>query len=80
MIYPSDADPEGVSRHTARPKRRGGARPFVQLYDLKSDPHELKDVARDPTNAKIVQTLQKKLHAWMKSVDYAVRTKFLWTE
>jgi arylsulfatase A-like enzyme len=44
-------------------------RPFFQLYDLRSDPYQLKDVAREPENAEIVKDLSQRLMTWMKQVD-----------
>ena len=69
VLFPTDADPAGVSRHTARPKRRGGARPFAQLFDLEKDPHELHDIAAQPACSRIVKDLSRRLLAWMKQVN-----------
>ena len=67
VVYPTDAVPARVSRHTERPTRRG-TRPFVQLFDLKEDPNEFNDIARDPARADIVRDLSQRLWAWMEEV------------
>jgi N-sulfoglucosamine sulfohydrolase len=69
VVFPTDAVPADVSRHVGRPKRRGGARPFVQLYDLEKDPHELNDVGGRPEYADVRRRLSRRLHEWMKQVD-----------
>ncbi len=69
VVYPTGVEPIGVSRHITRPQRAGGSRPFVQLFDLENDPHELTDVGGKSENGKIVRALQRRLHKWMKSVD-----------
>jgi N-sulfoglucosamine sulfohydrolase len=38
-----------------------GKRPKYELYDLKKDPHETKNVAEDPAYARIMADLEKKL-------------------
>ncbi|MCK4275276.1 MAG: sulfatase, partial [Phycisphaerae bacterium] len=68
VIYPTEAVPMRVSRHVERP-RRNGTRPFVQLYDLKTDPNEFDDVAGSPKYAKVVKDLSRRLHAWMREVN-----------
>lgn len=40
-----------------------------ELYDLKNDPHELKNLAPDPTYAEVIFTLGRKLDQWMKAHD-----------
>ena len=37
-----------------------------ELYDLKNDPHELKNLAKDPKYAAVKADLAKKLDKWMK--------------
>jgi uncharacterized sulfatase len=37
-----------------------------ELYDLTKDPHELKNIAADPDQQKLLASLRKKLDAWMK--------------
>ncbi len=41
-------------------------RPAEELYDLTKDPHELKNIATDPAQQKLLASLRKKLDAWMK--------------
>jgi len=38
----------------------------VQLFDMKEDPWEMKDLAEDPQYAQLVKDLDAKLHRWMK--------------
>jgi N-sulfoglucosamine sulfohydrolase len=44
-----------------------GKRPREELYDLKSDPHQVKNVAQDPRYAKQRQNLQSRLMAELKN-------------
>lgn len=41
----------------------------VQLFDLKNDPNELKNLAGDPAYADRVAKMKKELLAWEKSID-----------
>ena len=47
-------------------------RPKEELYDLRSDPNELKNLALDPSKAKELNNLRTKLHDWQE------RTKDPW--
>ncbi len=40
-----------------------------ELYDLKNDPHELKNLADDPGYAKILEELSNKLDEWIRNND-----------
>ena len=40
-------------------------RPAEELYDLRDDPYELKNLAGDPAQADVQAALRKKLDAWM---------------
>jgi N-sulfoglucosamine sulfohydrolase len=44
-------------------------RPAEELYDLTSDPNELKNLAADPAHAKTVQDLRTRLHAWQTETN-----------
>jgi N-sulfoglucosamine sulfohydrolase len=44
-------------------------RPKEELYDLTSDPHELKNLAGDPAQAKVLEELRTKLHDWRKRTN-----------
>lgn len=68
VIYPVDVVPQQVAEHVERPRRRGGRRPVVELYDIRSDPEERKNLAQTPEYAKAVRELSDKLWAWMESV------------
>ena len=39
-------------------------RPLEELYDLKRDPHELKNVATDPSYADALKDLRERLKKW----------------
>ncbi len=41
-------------------------RPTIELYDLKTDPHELNDLADDPAQARVIARLQRELDRWMR--------------
>ena len=66
--FPTDAVPQRVAEHTERPKRPMGKRPVVQLFDLKTDPHERNDLAGSPEYANIVTDLANRLWRWMEEV------------
>ncbi|MHC4496563.1 MAG: sulfatase-like hydrolase/transferase, partial [Planctomycetota bacterium] len=66
--FPTDTVPQRVAAHTERPKRKGGARPVVQLFDLKEDPHERNDLAALPEHAGTVRNLSDRLWRWMREV------------
>jgi arylsulfatase A-like enzyme len=66
--FPTDAVPQRVAEHTERPKRPMGKRPVVQLFDIKTDPHERNDLAGSPEYANIVTDLSNRLWRWMEEV------------
>ncbi len=47
-------------------------RPLEELYDLETDPHELKNVAADPKYAEVLKDLRERLKTWQ------VRTRDPW--
>jgi N-sulfoglucosamine sulfohydrolase len=69
MKFPIDVDPVRFAQHTERAASTGEPRPFVQLFDIVSDPNELHDIADKKENTLIVKDLSKKLYAWMEAVD-----------
>tara|TARA_B100000700_G_scaffold56721_1_gene61235 strand:- start:3415 stop:4908 length:1494 start_codon:yes stop_codon:yes gene_type:complete len=49
------------------------ARPAEELYDLKSDPHEINNLAQDPAYADLLRHFRKSLHRWEKQTgDHGV--------
>jgi arylsulfatase A-like enzyme len=44
-----------------------GMRPAEELYDLKRDPHQLRNVASDPAYAKVRQTLRSQLESRLRA-------------
>jgi N-sulfoglucosamine sulfohydrolase len=42
-------------------------RPKEELYDLETDPHELKNVADDPKYAGVLADLRRRLKEWQKT-------------
>ncbi|NJN05230.1 MAG: sulfatase [Rhodobacteraceae bacterium] len=46
--------------------RRYHERPAVELYDMRADPHEQRNLASDPAQAARVKELRARLEAWMK--------------
>ncbi len=54
------------------------AKPEVELFDLRKDPHEVKNVADDPNYADIKKTLLAELEAWRTNViqDQGVSNDF----
>jgi N-sulfoglucosamine sulfohydrolase len=53
-------------------------KPEIELFDLKKDPHEVKNVAADPAYVEIKATLLKALDQWRKDVinDQGVSAEF----
>lgn len=47
--------------------RRYHARPREELYDLRADPHELRNLAADPQHAARLAALRAELEAWMNA-------------
>jgi uncharacterized sulfatase len=41
-------------------------RPTEELYDLTKDPYELKNIATDPAQQKLLASLRQQLDAWMR--------------
>ena len=69
VLYPADINPKDFADHVARERTSKKPRPYFELYDLKTDPDEMHDIASKPENTKIVKDLAKKLMKWMKEVD-----------
>jgi len=44
-------------------------RPQEELYDLRTDPYEMHNLATDPAQADLVKSLRKQLAAWCRSQD-----------
>jgi arylsulfatase A-like enzyme len=42
-------------------------RPAEELYDLSTDPHEIRNLAADPQHAQTLAELRSKLEAWMRA-------------
>ena len=42
-----------------------GLRPAEELYDLDADPYEISDVAADPSYAKVLETMRKRLDDYL---------------
>jgi N-sulfoglucosamine sulfohydrolase len=47
--------------------RRYHEHPADELYDVAADPHEMRNLAADPTHAASVRELRAKVRAWMKA-------------
>lgn len=52
--------------HTAEIVRRYHERPSLELYDMKTDPYELHNLATDPAQAARATELRQRLEAWMR--------------
>ncbi len=66
--FPINTVPRRVAAHIERPQRKWGARPVVQLFDLKNDPHERNNLAQSPEYEDIVRDLSNRLWRWMEEV------------
>lgn len=49
-------------------------KPTEELYDLKADPHELNNLARDPAYAADLHTLRRALDQWIEAKDQRATT------
>ncbi len=67
ILKPIDVDPQAVAEHVERP-RRNGTRPFGQLFDLREDPWEERDLSGDPEYAEVFRDLSDRLWRWMEEV------------
>lgn len=66
--YPVAVNPQAFADHVERCKTKWGARPFVQLFDIKKDPYELDDLGSKPEYASVVKEMSKNLLNWMEQV------------
>jgi N-sulfoglucosamine sulfohydrolase len=66
--YPVDVHPQRFAEHLQRCKTKG-TRPFFQLFDIKKDPYELKDIGIKEENKERVVDLSKRLYTWMQKVN-----------
>jgi len=46
-----------------------GHRPDEELYDVKADPYQMKNLAADPAFAKVKKSLEKALTDYMRTTD-----------
>jgi arylsulfatase A-like enzyme len=49
-------------------------RPAEELYDLKKDPHEIRNLAADAEHRETLESLRKRLERWMEETDDHGRT------
>lgn len=49
-------------------------KPAEELYDLKADPHELRNLALDPAYASDLKTLRHELDVWIQATDQRATT------
>lgn len=54
-------------------------KPEIEMFDLRSDPHELKNIADDPEHAQVKATLLQELNRWRREVieDQGVSDAFV---
>ena len=43
-------------------------KPIEELFDTKTDPHEINNIAADPANKKIIRNMRKELYKWMRDI------------
>lgn len=58
---------DGLNEDQARPLQQ--PRPEEELYDLRSDPHELHNLAGDPAYAAELESLRKAMTAWQAEIQ-----------
>ncbi len=56
----------GDRTYGLRPFQAYVQRPRHELYDLESDPDEVRNLAEDPGHARVLEDLQKRLRAWQE--------------
>lgn len=57
-----------AGKDTEQSKLLWSPRPYEELYDLEKDPHELKNIARDPRMAQVKSRLAGELRAWLLEI------------
>jgi len=55
---------KGAAKEWFRPTR-----PVEELYDVQSDPYELKNLAEEPENKEILERMRKELERWMREIN-----------
>lgn len=65
-IWKSWLDAAKTDPDAARKVKRYQYRPAGELYDVLSDPYELNNLANDPAHRELMDSLGKKLRAWME--------------
>jgi N-sulfoglucosamine sulfohydrolase len=64
MVEAAGSDPELAERVASYQRR-----PAEELYDLREDPHSLRNLAGDPARAGDLDDKRRALHAWMAATD-----------
>ena len=67
LLWDSWVDAAGSDRDDAATVARYLRRPAEELYDLKADPHEFRNLADAPEQAAVKAELREKLDRWMAS-------------
>ncbi|MEJ2049306.1 MAG: sulfatase-like hydrolase/transferase, partial [Calditrichota bacterium] len=78
--YPVAVNPQAFADHVERCKTKWGARPFIQLFDIRNDPYELDDLGSKPEYAAVVKEMSKNLLNWMEQVEDPLLKEPLRTE
>ena len=66
------AESDSFARERVRMYQR---RPAEELYDLRSDPCELKNIAADPSQRELLASLRKQLEKWMEQQGDPLRSE-----
>lgn len=65
-IYPSMIDCMATDKHAETMVNRIRSRPKYQLYNLKTDPYELNNLADNPEYSEMIKTFKADIGIWMK--------------
>jgi arylsulfatase A-like enzyme len=66
--------PRPPYEHEHEPETPNYDRPEWELYDLKNDPDEMRNLSGNPATASVEQELRERLHAWQLDTDDPVLT------
>jgi arylsulfatase A-like enzyme len=76
-FWPSWVEKAKTDRRAREIVQRYQYRPEEELYDLRKDPLEMNNIADDPEQAELLDSLRKQLASWCKAQDDTIALKYL---